>query len=66
MENVISLGKLIRSVVLSPFLLKLQKASNDLARHMGTIFLVESERSERSEHTVVLSLRFLSIYMYIL
>ena len=27
--------------------------------------LIESERSERSEHTVVLSLRFLSIYLYI-
>ena len=32
---------------------------------MGTIFLVESERSERSEHSVVLSLRFLYIYIYI-
>ena len=28
--------------------------------------LIESERSERSEHTVVLSLRFLSIYTYII
>ena len=38
-------------------------SSYELARPiMGTIFLVESERSE---HTVVLSLRFLSIYIYI-
>ena len=27
-------------------------------------YVIESERSERSEHTVVLSLTFLSIYIY--
>ena len=32
---------------------------------MGTIFLVESERSERSEYIVVVSSRFYYIYIYI-
>ena len=39
--------------------------SYELARPiMGTIFLVESERSERSEHIVVVSSRFYYIYIY--
>ena len=36
-----------------------------LASHTETVLLRASKRSERSEHTVVLSLRFYYIYIYI-
>ena len=66
MENVIPLSKLIGLLFLFrlplPSISFLKTKRNDLARPvMGTIFLVE--RSERSEHTVVLSSRFLYILL---
>ena len=71
MKNVTTFGKLIGLLLFClplSFLLTHKKTTrNELARPvMGTICLALLRASERSEHIVVLSLRFLSIVTKIL